>query len=265
MWEISPRVNSPKNDDPLLWEPVHAEPKQTKTDALELLCETHFTRAFRPLGGYEPRSERLYPALLTTLIAHGTNLGIAGMGQSAQGITVDMLQHVTRWFLREDTIKAANAALVNFHHQLPISRVWGEGIASSSDGQRFGIQQSSLLASYYPRYFGYYERAATVYTHTSDQYSVFGTRIISCSPREALYVLDGLLENNTILRLREHYTDTHGFTEHIFGLCYLLGYSFMPRLRSRTGPRQPMSSFSGLRTHPRRTGSLELSPRSAAL
>jgi len=70
-----------------------------------------------------------------------------------------------------------------------------------------------------------------VYTHTSDQYSVFGTRVISCSPREALYVIDGLLENNTVLRLREHYTDTHGFTEHIFALCYLLGYSFMPRLR----------------------------------
>lgn len=197
----------------------------------EVDAATHFTRAFRPLGGYEPRSERLYPALLATLIAHGTNLGIAAMGQSAQGITVDMLQHVSRWFLREDTIQAANAALVNFHHQLPLSRIWGEGIASSSDGQRFGIQQSSLLASYYPRYFGYYDRAVAVYTHTSDQYSVFGTRIISCSPREALYVLDGLLENNTILRLREHYTDTHGFTEHVFGLCYLLGYSFMPRLR----------------------------------
>jgi hypothetical protein len=37
MWEISPRVNSPKNDDPSLWEPVHAEPTQTTTDALELL------------------------------------------------------------------------------------------------------------------------------------------------------------------------------------------------------------------------------------
>jgi len=37
MWEISPRVNSPKNDDPSLWEPVHAEP--TQTDALELLPE----------------------------------------------------------------------------------------------------------------------------------------------------------------------------------------------------------------------------------
>ena len=25
MWEISPRVNSPKNDDPSLWEPFHAK------------------------------------------------------------------------------------------------------------------------------------------------------------------------------------------------------------------------------------------------
>ena len=58
-----------------------------------------------------------------------------------------------------------------------------------------------------------------------------GTRVISCSPRETLYVLDGLLENSTVLRLREHYTDTHGFTENIFGASFLLGYSFMPRLR----------------------------------
>jgi len=29
MWEISPRVNSPKNDDPSLWEPVYADARQT--------------------------------------------------------------------------------------------------------------------------------------------------------------------------------------------------------------------------------------------
>jgi TnpA family transposase len=49
--------------------------------------------------------------------------------------------------------------------------------------------------------------------------------------RKEREVLDGLLENNTVLRLREHYTDTHGFTENIFGASFLLGYSFMPRLR----------------------------------
>jgi putative SOS response-associated peptidase YedK len=37
MWEISPRVNSPKNDDPSLWEPVDGESPTPHT--LELLVE----------------------------------------------------------------------------------------------------------------------------------------------------------------------------------------------------------------------------------
>ncbi len=117
------------------------------------------------------------------------------------------------------------------HHQLPLSAIHGTGTLSSSDGQRFKIRADSLLASYYPRYYGYYEKAIGIYTHVSDQYSVFSTKVISCGPREALYVLDGLLENNTILKIREHTTDTHGYTEIVFALCYLLGYRFMPRIR----------------------------------
>lgn len=189
------------------------------------------TKAFQPVTGYEPRADGSRAALLATVVAHGTNLGISAMGHSAEGIGVQQLQAMSKWLLREDTIKAANAAVVNFHHGLDLSFTWGDGTTSSSDGQRFGVRASSLLASYYPRYFGYYDRALTVLTHSSDQHSVFGTRVISCSPREAQYVLDGLLENNTVLRPREHYTDTHGYTEHMFGLCYLLGISFAPRLR----------------------------------
>jgi hypothetical protein len=29
MWEISPRINSPKNDDSSLWEPLHAQTQTT--------------------------------------------------------------------------------------------------------------------------------------------------------------------------------------------------------------------------------------------
>jgi hypothetical protein len=36
MWEISPRVNSPKNDDPSLWEPLHTEPAHRTIDGTEL-------------------------------------------------------------------------------------------------------------------------------------------------------------------------------------------------------------------------------------
>jgi Tn3 transposase DDE domain-containing protein len=58
-----------------------------------------------------------------------------------------MLQHVSRFFLTDATLKAANAVVVNFHHRLGFSGLWGTGSISSSHGQRFGIQASSLLAS----------------------------------------------------------------------------------------------------------------------
>jgi TnpA family transposase len=153
------------------------------------------------------------------------------MCASVKGVSVDMLRHALQYYIREETLKAASAEIVNQHHQLPLSTIHGTGTLSSSDGQRFKIRADSLLAAYYPRYYGYYEKAIGIYTHVSDQYSVFNTKVISCSPREALYVLDGLLENNTILKIREHTTDTHGYTEIVFALCYLLGYYFMPRIR----------------------------------
>jgi TnpA family transposase len=192
---------------------------------------TQFSQYFTPIQGHQARPKQFYKTLLAALISQATNLGVVAMSASVQDMTVDMLRHVLHFFVREETLTAANAEIVNRHHQLPLSAIHGTGILSSSDAQRFGIRASSLLATYYPRYYGYYEKAIGIYTHVSDQYSVFSTKVISCSPREALYVLDGLLENNTILQIREHTTDTHGYTEIIFALCYLLGYSFMPRIR----------------------------------
>jgi TnpA family transposase len=190
-----------------------------------------FTRAFQPLGGYQPRSADPHRSLLASLIAHGTNLGLAAMSQSVDTLTADALQDTSRWFLRPATIKAANTVMVDHHHGLPLSTLWGDGRRSSSDGQRFAVERDSLLGSPYPRYFGYYGHALQLYTHTSDQHSVYATQAISCAPREAGYVLSGILDNDTVLDIREHTSDTAGFTEHLFGLCPLLGIAFMPRLK----------------------------------
>jgi TnpA family transposase len=198
---------------------------------MEVDRETGFTQCFTPLPGHHTKPKLFYKTLIAAIIALSTNLGVVAMANSTDGITVDMLRHVIDYYIREETLQAANMRIVDCHHQFPLSSVYGRGSISSSDGQRFGITASSLISAYYPRYFGYYDKAVGIYTHVSDQYSVFSTKVISCSPREALYVLDGLLENNTILNVTEHTTDTAGFTEHIFALCYLLGFYFMPRIR----------------------------------
>ena len=192
---------------------------------------TGFSKHFKPIQGHQSRPENFYKTLIAAIISQATNLGVMATSASVQGVTVDMLRQVLRSYIREETLTAASAEIVNRHHQHPLSSSQGSGDISSSDAQRFKMRADCLLASYYPRYYGYYEKAIGIYTHVSNQLSVFKTQAISCGPREALYVIDGLLENNTILKIKAHTTDTHGYTEIIFALCFLLGFYFMPRIR----------------------------------
>jgi TnpA family transposase len=69
------------------------------------------------------------------------------------------------------------------------------------------------------------------YTHISDQYSPFSAKIVNVGVQDSTYVLDGLLYHESVLRIEEHYTDTNGFTDHVFGLMHLLGFRFAPRIR----------------------------------
>jgi TnpA family transposase len=69
------------------------------------------------------------------------------------------------------------------------------------------------------------------YTHISDQYAPFSSKLVNVGVRESTYVLDGLLYHESDLRIEEHYTDTAGFTDHVFGLMHLLGFRFAPRIR----------------------------------
>ncbi|MGF2656417.1 Tn3 family transposase [Serratia marcescens] len=56
------------------------------------------------------------------------------------------------------------------------------------------------------------------------------TKVIS-RVRDSTHVLDGLLYHESDLEITEHYTDTAGFTEHVFALMHLLGFAFAPRIR----------------------------------
>ena len=71
------------------------------------------------------------------------------------------------------------------------------------------------------------------YTQVSGHYTPFYTQVIAATVSEAPYVLDGMLHHvhQTDLRIREHYTDTAGATDHVFGLCCLLGFQFAPRIK----------------------------------
>lgn len=168
--------------------------------------------------------------LIAAIVAHATNIGLLGMGNSAVGVTVDALHYASTTYLRTETIDKANQYLIDRFLSYPISQELLDGSYSTSDAQRYAVEAKCLLSGFYPRYYGYYEKVLSIYTHQCKG-AVFGQNVISCGEREASYVLTSLLENKTSLNPVFHSTDTHGFTEHIFALCYLLGFGFHPRLK----------------------------------
>lgn len=189
-----------------------------------------FTDGFTPF--YAPDAPVKIPRkpLLAAIIAHATNIGLFGMGVSAVGINLDSLTHASHTYLRPDTIKEGNRRLINHLLTYPVNNEMTDGTWSTSDAERYAIEAKCSLSSYYPRYYGYYQQVLSIYTHVSRN-GVFGTQVISTGEREATYVLTGLLENDTLLNPEFHSTDTHGYTEHLFALCYLLGIGFHPRLK----------------------------------
>jgi len=61
-----------------------------------------------------------------------------------------------------------------------------------------------------------------------------------------------------VKHLVEHYTDTVGFTDHVFGLMHLLGFRFAPRIRDLTDrrlyvPSETAAERSGVSGRPRRS------------
>ena len=105
----------------------------------------------------------------------------------------------------------------------PLSQVWGDGTTSSSDGMRIPIAVRAANADRNAQHFGT-GRGATLYSHVADIWMPYSHRVISTNDREALYVIDALCHHETDLTIQEHYTDTHGFTHHVFALCKLLGF-----------------------------------------
>jgi len=198
----------------------------------ELLIEVdndlRFSRSFMPQSQRRaPSSDRVY-VVLAAVMANGCNIGAYTMAQLTPGVTYEQLKRVGDWQLTVDTQREALAVLVRAISGLDTSLHWGEGKTSASDGQRFALPSRVLQQTYSPKFSDY---ALEFYSFVADNYAPFYSTPIECTDRDAAFVLDGLLYNESELELEEHYTDTHGYTEINFAAFAMLGRRFSPRIR----------------------------------
>ncbi len=167
-------------------------------------------------------------AVLAAVMAHGCNIGAFTMAQLTAEVTYEQLKRISDWHLTIETQRSALAALVKAIANLDTSLHWGEGKTSASDGQRFSLPQKVLQQTYSTKFSDF---ALEFYSFVADNYAPFYSTPIECTDRDAAFVLDGLLYNESELELQEHYTDTHGYTEINFAAFAMLGRRLCPRIR----------------------------------
>ena len=186
--------------------PPEADMLDRKLDALlprvritellrEVAARTGFLSAFRDL-----RSGKTHDnpnAVLAAVLADGTNLGLERMANASQGVSYAQLAWTHNWYLSEENYRAALAMIVDAHHRLPFARHWGDGTASSSDGQFFRAGRDRAGAAEVNAKYGG-EPGVKIYTHLSDHFASFHSRVISATAGEAPYVLDGVRRHDKL-------------------------------------------------------------------
>jgi TnpA family transposase len=205
-------------------------PRIHLTDLLiEVTQWSNYLSRITHAGGQNSKEEDLPIYIHAAILAQSTNLGLYQMSSVAD-LSYQRLVWCTNWYLRDETLDEAATNIINYHSNHWLTRFWGNGSFSSSDGQRFPVAIKTNTARALPKYFGY-GRGLTYYSWTSDQFSQYGTKVIPTTVREAIYALDAILDNETDLMIQRHTTDTAGYTEIIFALFDLLGLRFEPRIK----------------------------------
>jgi len=125
---------------------------------------TGFLEAFTDLRS--GRNHENPAAILASILAGATNLGLERMAQASKSVTHAQLSWASNWHLRPETYSEALSRIIDAHHELPFAKVWGDAESTSSDGQFFpsGRNAGEINAKYGP------DPGLKIYSFLSGQY-----------------------------------------------------------------------------------------------
>jgi len=113
---------------------------------IELDRRTGFTDLLVHAAGKQARSPELKRNLIACLIAFAINMGLTAMSE-ASGISYDVLAWTAEWYLREETLRAANAVVGDYHHALPMTQVFGSGTRTNQTSRAGPRSRASLMSA----------------------------------------------------------------------------------------------------------------------
>ena len=212
--------------------PLLAE-RLEKINLLEVIINVEkwlsLNELFGPLSGFESRIDDPLLRFVLSLFCYGTNIGPTETERSVRGISRKQVAWLN---LKRTTPERLDKAIVkvnNAYKKFGLIECWGSGNSVSADGKLWDLYEDNLLSEYHLRYGSF---GGIAYYHVSDTYIALFSHFIPCGVYEAIYILDGLLNDESDFKPDTVHGDTQAQSTPVFALAYLLGIKLMPRIRN---------------------------------
>ena len=183
---------------------------------------------FKLLSGYETKIREYPSRFVATSLSYGCNLGPTQTERSLLKFTRKQIAWLFNHHVTEQKLIKVLRLLINRYNLFGLPRHWGAGDSVSVDGTFWDMYKQNLLAAHHIRYGRY---GGVGYYHVSDRYIALFGNFISCGVHESVYLLDGIVENDSDMQPKKVHGDSWAQSEVLFGLASLLGISIMPRIK----------------------------------
>jgi len=228
---VSPVKASPK-DPNYQFVDEQLKKRMKQVGILDILARSEqwlqLSKDFGQLSGYKAKMEN-YPArFVSTLFCYGCNFGPSEAARCIAGVNRKQLAWINDHHVTERRLNKSIEKVINQYNKFQLPKFWGSGETAAADGTKWDVYEQNLLSEYHIRYGGY---GGIAYYHVSDTYIALFSHFIPCGVYEALYILDGLIKNQSDIQPKVLHGDTHSQSFPVFGLAHLLGIQLMPRIR----------------------------------
>jgi TnpA family transposase len=189
---------------------------------------TDWSRHLGPLSGANSKLDR--ERYILTAFTYGCNIGPTQMARHLRGrTTAHQLATANYRHVTADRLDKALRDIINRYAGFELPRLWGKEKVAAADGTQFGLYAKTLQSEYHIRYGDY---GGIAYRHLSDRYIALLSHFIVCGAWEAVYILDIIYKNTSVIQPDTIHADTQGQNLPVFGIAYLLGIKLMPRIRN---------------------------------
>lgn len=191
---------------------------------------SRFARHFNPPSGADPKLLHADSRYLFTVFGYGCNLGASQTARHAPDtINRQTLRRINTQHINANKLEAAANDIIAEYARFELPGFWGSRKVAIADGTQMELRKNNLLGEQHIRYGGY---GGIAYHHISGDYIALFSHFIACGVWEAVYILDALLLKRPDYQPDTLHADTHGQSEPVFALAYLLGIRLFPRMRT---------------------------------